>query len=303
MTTSTMNYMSLNLEMPWDKDEVQEEKFQRLLKKTLIAMLVLFVVIPWLPVFAPDYEQPEETIIKTKVLLDPPVVERKPTPKPKPKVKPATVKPAMTAKPKSTSRSAASSLAALSSQFSGLSSSVDVARMQRKNVSDSRLGKVTRSSRTVLGEESVVKRRDAIQIDDTMTSSGAVALSSHQSADVDSPIGYGGSGGPVNQRGYSSNMEGRRDMESIRRIFERQKGSVYALYTKALRNYPDLNGKFLFELIIEADGTVSNLQLVNSELGMDDLERRILARIQNINFGVADVSPTSVQYKFVFLPS
>ena len=231
MTTSTMNYMSLNLEMPWDRDEVQEEKFQRWLKKTLIAMLLLSIVIPWLPVFAPDYEEPEETIIKTKVLLDPPVVERKLQPKPKPKVKPATVKPAMTVKPKSTSRSAASSLAALSNQLSGLSSSVDVARMQRKNVSDSRLGKVTRSSRTVLGEDSLVKRSEAIDVDDTMMSSGTVALSSHQSANVDSPIGSG-SGGPVNQRGYSSSMEGRRDMESIRRIFERQKGSVYALYTK-----------------------------------------------------------------------
>ena len=96
---------------------------------------------------------------------------------------------------------------------------------------------------------------------------------------------------------------GRRDMESIRRTIENAKGSVYAMYAKALRDHPDLNGKFVFELVVEPDGTVSRLKLIKSDLNMPDLEQKMLNRIGGINFGREDVAPTRVQYTFVMIPS
>ena len=161
---------------------------------------------------------------------------------------------------------------------------------------------VRKSERTVLGKQSAVQRSSGIEVDDSLMSEQATALASHSTTAIDSPIGVGGAG-PTSARGYGSNIEGRRDMESIRRVFEMEKGSVYALYTKALRQYPELSGKFLFELVIEPDGSISKLRLVDSELGMEVLEKDILARIHRINFGAEDVNATVVQYKFVFLPS
>lgn len=298
-TSASMQYMSLELELPWVVNQQQEDAFRRLLKRVLVPILVLFLVVPWLPVFEQEYVQPEEKLIKTKVLLQPPVYEK---PKPPPKAKPRTVKPAVTAQPKPTAKSGTSSLAALTSQLSALRGSVDVKRMQNKNVSDNIVGNVTKSSRTMLGQDNAVRSSGGIEVDNSKMSAQSTTLASHQSTTIDSPTGNGGAG-PVSRRGYNSDMEGRRDMESIRRTFEMQKGSVYALYTSALRRYPDLSGKFLFELVIESDGTISELRLVTSELGMVDLERNILARINGIHFGAADVPATSVQYKFVFLPS
>ena len=75
------------------------------------------------------------------------------------------------------------------------------------------------------------------------------------------------------------------------------------LYQKALLDHPDLGGKFKFKLVIEPSGEVSNLQLLTSELNIDELERQFLEHIKRVNFGAKDVSATSVEYTFVFLPS
>jgi hypothetical protein len=309
MSASTQ-HMSLDLVLPWDVDQQQEESFRRLLKRVFAPMLVLFLMVPWLPVFEAAYVEPEQKLVKTKVLLKPPVHEQEIPPKPKPlMVQPAAAvkskaKPKSQAKSKAKSKakSGAASLAALSQQLSALRGSVDVKRLQKKNVSDNNLGKVKKNARTVLGKDNAVQRSGGIEVDKAVMSTQSATLVSHQATSIDSPIGTGGAG-PASQRGFQSNIEGRRDMESIRRTFEKQKGSVYALYTRALRNYPELSGKFMFELTIEPDGSISDLRLVSSELGMGLLEKDILARINGINFGVADVTPTLVQYKFVFLPS
>ena len=75
------------------------------------------------------------------------------------------------------------------------------------------------------------------------------------------------------------------------------------LYQKALLDHPDLGGKFKFKLVIEPSGEVSNLQLLTSELNIDELEMQFLEHIKRVNFGAKDVSATSVEYTFVFLPS
>src|SRR5690606_30491807 len=102
---------------------------------------------------------------------------------------------------------------------------------------------------------------------------------------------------------FLSGQAGRRDMENIRRTFEAAKSSVYSLYLQALHEHPELAGKFIFRLVIEPDGSISELQLVSSELGLRRLETTILERIRTINFGAKDVSPTAVEYAFSFLPS
>ena len=299
--SASMHHMSLDLELPWSVDRRQEDFFQRLLKRVMAVLLVVFLIVPWLPVFEAEYVEPEDKLVKTTVILDPPEYE-KPKPIVPPKPKPRKPAPAPRSKPKQAPAGATSSLAALSSQLSALRKSVDVKRMQNKNVSVNETGKVRNSSRSVLGKDSAVRSSGGIEVDQAVMSDQAAQLASHQTATINSPVGVGGSG-PVSARGYRSNIEGRRDMESIRRTFELEKGGVYALYTSALRKHPELSGKFLFELVIEPDGSISNLKLINSELGMQSLEREILARINRINFGAADVNTTVVQYKFVFLPS
>ena len=91
-------------------------------------------------------------------------------------------------------------------------------------------------------------------------------------------------------------------MESIRRVFEQHKGAIYAIYNRALRNDPEIRGKYVFHIVIEPGGEISSIELVDSQLDDGKLERKLLTRIRVIDFGPEDVLATPVKYKFDFLP-
>ena len=127
------------------------------------------------------------------------------------------------------------------------------------------------------------------------------ALGSHNGTAIDSPIAAMDL--PDENGEWSEGGAGRRDMESIRRTIENAKGQVYALYAKALRQHPDLNGKFIFELVVEPDGRVTRLKLIQSDLRLRELEQQMLDKIAAIHFGKEKAAPTRVQYTFVMIPS
>jgi len=220
---------------------------------------------------------------------------RKPKPKPKPQ---EAVTAADRPQPKAGGKAPAQALAALSS-LNTMQNKVDVSKLQNKNLSE-KGGQAKANTRSSLGQENLNSSGGLKNADMDMQVKGA-ALAQHQGTAIDSPIAYldlpdeGGS--------YSEGARGRRDMESIRRTIENTKGSVYALYAKALRQHPDLSGKFVFELVVEPDGTVSRLRLIRSDLSMPDLEQKMLAKVSGINFGEDKVAPTKVQYTFVLIPS
>ncbi len=216
----------------------------------------------------------------------------------------------------------------LSSQLKSLRGALDIAKMQNKNVSVSTGGTVAASNRDVLGADSAAGKGKGLVVNESMMKGDVVALADHKSTGFGSGNGTGtgigngsgsgrgqggnggtGSGGGVgdgngnSQFGGLSNQTSGRDMESIRSTLEKTKSSVYTLYQRALLDHPDLAGKFAFSMVIEPNGSISKLRLVASELGIADLDASILERIRQVNFGAKDVSPTAIEYKFVFFPS
>jgi len=95
---------------------------------------------------------------------------------------------------------------------------------------------------------------------------------------------------------------GNRSTESIRRVLDTNKGGIYAIYRRALRNDASLQGKLTVNLQIEADGTVSAIKVISSELNSAELEQDLINRIKLINFGKQAVSQTLLDYSFNFLP-
>ena len=81
-----------------------------------------------------------------------------------------------------------------------------------------------------------------------------------------------------------------------------KKGGIFAVYNRALRRNSLLQGKLVFEMVIDAGGSITELTLLSSELDDPALSDKILARIRMINFGAADVATTKVNYSFDFLP-
>ncbi len=306
--------LALELELPWSPDVEQEQRFVRTVKRILILLAILFVAIPFLPVPEKEYVASDKPVVKTKVILEPvtltppkePEPKVKPKPKPKPKPKSKTKKKVENAPlPKVKNKDSikkSQGLSELSNQLSALRGSLDLARMKKKNVSNNDGGKVVTSSRELLGKDSATKRSGGIEIDSELLSNKPTDLASYESTVVEG--GSFAGDGQVSASSYSSYQEGRRDMESVRRMFESKKANVFAIYNKALLANPDLGGEFIFRLVILPDGSITKLELVSSELGIKKLEDNILERIKQIHFGVKkDVVATPIEYKFHFLPS
>lgn len=146
---------------------------------------------------------------------------------------------------------------------------------------------------------------------------GGGGLAGRSSTLVQGVAGGGGGGGPGGgaraagdagaQRGgvlqRSASGKASRSIEEIKLVFERNKGAIYALYNRALRDDPALQGKVVLELRIAPSGQVSELRLVSSELKAEELERKLLARIGMFDFGARDVEVMVVTWPVDFLPS
>jgi TonB family protein len=113
--------------------------------------------------------------------------------------------------------------------------------------------------------------------------------------------GGGGKGGAVQRDGSSGKAS--RSLEEIRIVFDRNKGSIYAIYNRALREDASLQGKVVVELKIAPEGNVISARLVSSELKNPELESKLLARIRSFDFGAKDVNVMTVSYPLDFLPS
>ena len=123
--------------------------------------------------------------------------------------------------------------------------------------------------------------------------------------------GYGGGGvkgdGTGAGRGGTLSKGGSgkasRSIEEIKLVFERNKGAIYAIYNRALREDPSLQGKVVVELKISPSGEVVDVRVLSSELKASDLERKLLARIKQFEFGNKDVDIMVVSWPVDFLPS
>ncbi len=109
-----------------------------------------------------------------------------------------------------------------------------------------------------------------------------------------------GKGGTLTKGGSG---KATRSIEDIKLVFERNKGAIYALYNRALRDEPALQGKVVLELKIAPSGIVEGLRIVSSELKAEGLESKLLARIRQFDFGAKDVDLMVVTWPVDFLPS
>ncbi len=109
-----------------------------------------------------------------------------------------------------------------------------------------------------------------------------------------------GAGGSL-QRGASGKAS--RSLEDIRLVFERHKSAIYAIYHRALREDPTLQGKLVMELKIAPSGEVLDCRVISSELKETELERKLLARIKQFDFGAKDVDQMILTFPLDFLPS
>ena len=119
-------------------------------------------------------------------------------------------------------------------------------------------------------------------------------------ARITTGAGGAGAGGTLTKSGSG---KASRSIEEIKLVFERNKGAIYALYNRALREDPSLQGKVVLELKIAPAGDVVGVRIVSSELHASELEGKLLARVRQFDFGAKDVEQMVVSWPVDFLPS
>ena len=117
--------------------------------------------------------------------------------------------------------------------------------------------------------------------------SGAGSLTGHSTTSVSSRVASIGADNKATRTGSSGKAS--RSQEEIELEFDRNKGAIYALYTRALRDRPELQGKMVLEFTIAPSGDVTACRVVSSELNDPELERKIVARVKLIRFAARDV--------------
>lgn len=128
--------------------------------------------------------------------------------------------------------------------------------------------------------------------------SGGGSLAGYKTTQVNAPRG-GPSLAEINKE-----KSGKRSPEDIKLGFDANKSALYAIYRRVLRENPQLEGRVVLKLTIDAAGQVTACSIVSSALKDAALEEKLLARVSLINFGArAGVEAWTGNYHIDFVPA
>jgi protein TonB len=294
-------------ELPWSPTEEVESRFKKVLRIAFGVFAVLALVITFLP--APEkvkVTQPDISDRIVKLLIEkkppppppPPKVEQpQELPKPIPKVEAPKPPP-----PKPDAREKAQNLLKFTDDLADLrDNSVLDKAAQTKNLTG-KVGETTASERSLITSK-VGKSSGGINTAGLSRGygGGAGSLTGHNTTQVTSAV-LASQGDDGVKRG-SGATKAARSREEIELIFDRNKGAIYALYSRALRDKPDLKGKLVLELTISPAGEITRCTVVSSELNDPDLERKLVARIKLFRFEARDVESITTTKPIDFFPA
>lgn len=300
--------------LPWDLNRRDSRNFRRYLSIALLVILTFGVVIPWLPVPEADRSELEALPPQlARIMLDKPqpvvpppapqpdVVEEQVKPEPDPEKKPVTE---TTPRPEPTvadakEKAALSGLLAFKDAFADMREAVDMSKLQDTGAIAQGAGEAASIDRSVLTSNHGT-RSAGVNVAALSRDTGGVALSGRETTKVEVPEGSRGEGGVRAPRELDARG---RSIEEIRRVFDTNKGAIFAIYNRALRQDPTLQGKVLLELVISPAGQVMDVKVVASELEDETVVAKILSRVRLFDFGARDVSTTTISYPVHFLPT
>ena len=313
-------------ELPWSSDSGQERKFRRLLLIVMLAIAALGLIWPFLPTPQPDPNEIEEIPPRiAKLLLQdkpppppPPRVEPEPEPEPvtpepepervvetAPEPEPVIPTPAPEPPPIDRQQQARErAQAALLPFTQALASLRDNDALEK--VADTRpltasVGEAARNERSMI-TSNAGSASSGINTAAMSRNTGGSGLGDRNTTQVESPVaGIGDSAGGARRTGSSGKAS--RSREEIELVFDRNKGAIFALYNRALRQDPTLEGKLVLRLTIAPSGEVTLCEVVSSELGDEELERKLVQRVRLFRFEAKDVEAITTTKPIDFFPA
>jgi len=293
-------------ELPWETDQEANDRFRKILRVLLIILAVFGILFPLLP--SPKHTIAEEVPERlARVMMQTPKPPPPPPPpKPKeekPKIEPkvAIVKPPVDEHQRAKDK-AQKQLNQVKDELADLRDVMDLTPLETKNLSgavgaDSHAERSLITSKVGSGSGGITSANASRGF-----GTGAGSLTGHNTTAVSSGIAKSG----LNARGPAASGGGgkpARSREEIELVFDRNKGRIYSLYERALRENAELQGKLVLELTISPTGEVTMCRVVSSELKDPDLERTIIALVRLFRFDPKDVDAITTTKPIDFFPA
>jgi periplasmic protein TonB len=297
-------------ELPWSPTEEVESGFRRIARNCFIVFFALCILIQLLPL--PDTKKAAPALPDRVVNLV--LEQRKPPPPPKavePEKSKEEVKPKPAVKPEPVPESekrieqaraqANKAIQALTSDLDALRNSAVLNKVQQTDRLSGAVAE-TRSERSMI-TSAVGKGSGGINNAALSRGYGGSTgeLAGHTTTAVANNLGVTGSQPGVQKGG--DNKKASRSGEEIAQVFDANRSAIDALYARAVREKPDLQGKVVVKLTILPDGTVESCTIDSSTLGDEEFEKKLVARIKLFRFAASDVAKITVTKPLDFFPA
>ena len=306
-------------ELPWTTGQDQERKFQRLLGIIVLICLLLSAVWPFIPVPEPDPFDVEEIPPRLARLLlaEKPLPPPPPPPQEEPEPEPDDPEPEQVVEtdpeppepePEPEPVVDRQEQAREEAQAAFMPFAEDLADLVDKElqVADDRpltasVGEAVRNERSMI-TSSAGTASAGINTAAMSRNTGGTDIAGRNTTRVASPVaGIGQPGGGASRSGSSGKAS--RSREEIELVFDKNKGAIFALYNRALRQDPSLEGKLVLRLTIAPNGQVTMCEVISSELNDEELERKLVQRIKLFRFEAKDVEAITTTKPIDFFPA
>ena len=304
-------------DLPWTLGSDQDKKFRRVLGTVFLVLGVLSLVWPFIPVPEPDpYDVTQIPPRIAQLLLE----ERPLPPPPPPKVKeaePDNSEPEQVVEvekepepvPQPEPVPDREEIAREQAQAAFLPFADDLADLVDNEllnqVADNRtlsasVGGAVRNERSMITSK-VGATSGGINTASLSRNTGGTSIAGRTTTRVESSVAGIGPVGGARRSGSSGKAS--RSREEIELVFDKNKGAIFALYNRALRRDPTLEGKLVLRLTIDPSGIVSFCEIVSSELDDEELERKLVQRVRMFRFAAKDVEPITTTKPIDFFPA
>lgn len=302
-------------DLPWTTGGEQDKKFQRLLGIVFLIVGILSIVWPFIPVPEPEpfdverippriaqlllEEQPlppppreaePEPEVEPELSEPEPIVESGPEPEPEP----------IPDRREVARERAQAAMMPFAEDLAGL---VDNSLLEQ--VADDRnlsaaVGQSVRNERSMITSKVGTASR-GINTAGMSRNTGGTGIAGRSTTRIASPVAGIGQAGGASRTGSSGKAS--RSREEIELVFDKNKGAIFALYNRALRRNPSLEGKLVLRLTIAPNGVVTFCEIVSSELDDAELERKLVQRVKLFRFQAKDVEAITTTKPIDFFPA
>src|SRR5579859_5703453 len=285
-------------DLPWAPSEETERRFRAILRNLAIVFSIAALIMPFLPrterVTNTD-SLPERVV---QLVMEPP-----PPPPPQPE-KPVEKEVAKVPTPPQPVdprvKASKSGLLANLDDLAALRDQIDLDKFQKNQQKTTDPGDVSQVTRNIISSKAGGTSGGISAPTSSGLASGSGSLRGIYTTQVKDP-NLGASGQAATRAGGSGKAS--RSADEIALVFTRNKGAIDALYARALRDNPALQGKVIIELTIAPSGDITAARVLSTELHDQAFEDKLVARIRLFKFEAKDVAALTATKPIDFFPA